>query len=61
MDRIVYGKERYKKCKKNIKAFISDTENNILSITIKEIHTQITAIIVVMMSASIAATTAASS
>lgn len=61
MDRIVYRKERYKKYKKNIKAFISDTENNILSITIKEIHTQITAIFVVMMSASIAATTAASS
>ncbi|MHB0753708.1 GOLPH3/VPS74 family protein [Polaribacter sp. M15] len=61
MDRIVYGKERYKKCKKNIKAIISDTENNMLSTTIKEIHTQITAMIVVMMSASIAATTAASS
>ena len=61
MSRIVYGKERYKKCKKNIKAIISDTENNMLSTTIKEIHTQITAMILVMMSASIAATTAASS
>lgn len=61
MDRIVYGKERFKKCKKNIKAIVSDTENKILSTTIKEIHTQITAMIVVMMSASIAATTAASS
>ncbi|UAM98900.1 hypothetical protein K8354_03510 [Polaribacter litorisediminis] len=61
MDRIVFGKERYKKCKKNIKAIISDTESNMLSTTIKEIHTQITAMIVVMISASIAATTAASS
>jgi len=61
MDRIVYGKERFKKCKKNIKAIVSDTENKILSTTIKDIHTQITAMIVVMMSASIAATTAASS
>ncbi|UAM98890.1 GPP34 family phosphoprotein [Polaribacter litorisediminis] len=60
MDRIVYGKERYKKCKKNIKAIVSDTENNMLSTTMKEIHTQITAMIVVMISASIAATTAAS-
>ncbi len=61
MDRIVYGKERYKKCKKNIKAIISDPDNNMLSTTIKEIHTQITAMIVVMISASVAATTAASS
>lgn len=60
LNRIVYGKERYKKCKKNIKTIIADTENNMLSTTIKEIHTQITAMIVVMMSASIAATTAAS-
>ncbi|WP_405564758.1 GPP34 family phosphoprotein [Polaribacter sp. Asnod6-C07] len=60
MDRIVYGKERYKKSKKNIKAIISDAENNMLSTTIKEIHTQITAMIVVIMSASIAATAAAS-
>ncbi|WP_439132317.1 GOLPH3/VPS74 family protein [Polaribacter sp.] len=60
MDRIVYGKERYKKCKKNIKTLVSDTENNILSTTMKEIHTQITAMIVVMISASIAATSTAS-
>lgn len=61
MNRIVYGKERYKKCKKNIKSIIKDTENSILNTTIKEVHTQITAMIVVMISASIAATTAASS
>jgi hypothetical protein len=61
MNRIVYGKERYKKCKKNIKTIISDAENSVLSTTIKEVHTQITAMIVVIMSASIAATAAASS
>lgn len=30
MDRIVYRKERYKKYKKNIKAIISESENNML-------------------------------
>lgn len=58
LNRIVYGKVRYKKCKKNIKTIISDAENSVLSTTIKEVHTQITAMIVVVLSASIAASAA---
>lgn len=58
LNKIVYGKEQYIRCKKNIESVISDIENSILSTTIKEVHKQITTMMLVIISASIATTTA---
>lgn len=58
LNRIVYGKDRAKRCKNNIKTIIVDAKNsNAISATIKEVHEVILAMIVVIISSSIAATT----
>ena len=62
LNRTVYGKDRAKTCKATIKTILADSKNNlIISATVKEVHDTILAMLVVVMSASIAATTAASS
>jgi len=53
LNSIVYGKERYKKSKQNIKNIIAEAKNsNAISATIKEIHDVILAMIVVIISSS---------
>lgn len=61
LNRTVYGKDRAKTCKDNIKRVLAEAKNSlVISTTIKEVHDTILAMLVVVMSASIAATTAAS-
>ncbi|MCW5515289.1 GOLPH3/VPS74 family protein [Muriicola sp. Z0-33] len=58
LNRIVYGKDRSKRCKGNIKAIIADAKNSsAISATIKEVHEVILAMLVVIISSSIATTT----
>ena len=53
LNRIVYGKERAKKCKDSIKVIIENSKNHkVISATIKEVHDTILAMIVVMFTAS---------
>lgn len=60
LNRTVYGKERAKACKANIKKVISDAKNSqIINATVKEVHDIILAMLVVVISSSIVATTAA--
>lgn len=60
LNRIVYGKDRAKRCKDSIKTIKGDAKNSlVISATIKEVHEVILAMLVVFISSSIAATTAA--
>lgn len=62
MNRTVYGKDRAKRCKDNIKTIIVDAKNSLaISATIKEVHEIILAMILMLITTSTAATTAASS
>ncbi|MBO3116970.1 GPP34 family phosphoprotein [Winogradskyella sp. DF17] len=62
LNKTVYGKDRAKRCKDNIKRVIADAKNSlVISTTIKEVHDVILTMLVVVMTSSIAATTAASS
>jgi Golgi phosphoprotein 3 len=59
LNRTVYGKDRAKRCKDSIKKIIVDAKNSLaISATIKEVHEVILAMLVVIISSSIAATTA---
>ncbi|WP_223034414.1 GOLPH3/VPS74 family protein [Hanstruepera marina] len=61
LNRTVYGKDRAKRCKDQIKTVIADAKNSqVISATVKEVHEIILAMLVVIISSSIAATTAAS-
>lgn len=61
LNRVVYGKDRAKRCKDIIKTVMADAKNNlVISATIKEVHEVILAMLVVVISSSIAATTATS-
>lgn len=60
LNRTVYGKERTKAYKANIKKVISDAKNSqIINATVKEVHDIIVAMLVVVISSSVVATTAA--
>jgi hypothetical protein len=62
LNRIVYGKDRAKRCKDSIKTIIVDAKNSsAISATIKEVHEVILAMLVVIISSSIAATTVTNS
>lgn len=62
LNKIVYGKDRAKRCKDSIKTIIADAKNSIaISATIKEVHEVILAMLVVIISSSIAATTVTNS
>ncbi|NNK17633.1 MAG: GPP34 family phosphoprotein [Maribacter sp.] len=62
LNKIVFGKDRAKRCKDSIKTIIADAKNSIaISATIKEVHEAILAMLVVIISSSIAATTVTSS
>lgn len=62
LDRTVYGKDRAKRCKDTIKTIIADAKNSkAISATIKEVHEIIMAMLIVVISSSIAATTVTSS
>lgn len=57
LNRIVYSKDRAKRCKDSIKTIIDDAKNsNAISATIKEVHEVILAMLVVIISSSIATT-----
>lgn len=62
LNKIVYGKDRAKRCKDTIKRVIADAKSSpLISSTIKEVHDVILTMLVVVISSSIAATTAANS
>ncbi|WP_179007119.1 GOLPH3/VPS74 family protein [Winogradskyella forsetii] len=61
LNRTVYGKDRAKRYKDNIKRTIAEAKNSpLLSATIKEVHEIILAMLVVIISSSIATTTVTS-
>lgn len=61
LNKIVYGKDRTKRCKGRIKTIIANAKNSMaISATIKEVHEVILAMIVVIISASIASTVTSS-